>query len=146
MNDLFSPLSVHSGVPMYRQIRDQLIQLIHGGRLAEGSILPSIRELAATMSVSVITVKGAYEELEHLGVIVARQGHGTTVAPAALRTARKFLQANVAQELQALAEKAERLGMSHDEFLHAVGETKNVWPLRDDEQSKTTKRSMHGKK
>ncbi len=145
------PLSTHSGVPLYRQIRDQLIELIHSARLAEGASLPSIRELAATSSVSVITVKGAYEELERLGLIVSRQGHGTFVALGAQTAARASMAGSIAEEMRALADKAERLGVAHEEFLRLAAAVRDAWTdveskeNAESEQNKN-KRRAHGKK
>lgn len=73
-------LSDASGLPFYRQITDQLADLIRAGRLGRGDRLPSVRELAAHLLVSVITVRRAYADMEHAGLINRRQGNGTFVA------------------------------------------------------------------
>lgn len=65
---------------MYQQIMDQVLQHITIGDLPQGTKLPSIRELATTLKVSMITIKRAYLELERMGVIVTRQGKGSWVA------------------------------------------------------------------
>ena len=78
-------LSDASGVPYWRQIRDQLARQIRDGELAPGSALLSVRKLATSLRVSVITTRRAYAELESAGLIFSRQGHGTfvseTIAP-----------------------------------------------------------------
>src|SRR5579863_3572412 len=66
--------------PMYFQIMDQIKQRIAVGDWAEGQAIPSIRQLAADLQVSVITVKRAYLELEREGIIVTQQGRGSHVA------------------------------------------------------------------
>src|SRR5579872_6985193 len=66
--------------PIYLQIMDQIKQRIMVGDWAEGQAIPSIRQLAADLQVSVITVKRAYLELEREGVIVTQQGKGSHVA------------------------------------------------------------------
>ena len=66
--------------PMYLQIMEQMKQRIAVGDWAAGQAIPSIRQLAADIGVSVITVKRAYLELEREGVIVTRQGKGCFVA------------------------------------------------------------------
>ena len=66
--------------PMYLQIVEQIRRRIAVGDWAPGQEIPSIRTLAAATQVSVITVKRAFLELEHAGVIVTRQGRGTFVA------------------------------------------------------------------
>ena len=67
--------------PIYLQIMDQIRQRVSVGDWAEGQPIPSIRQLAADLQVSVITVKRAYLELEREGVIVTQQGKGSQVAP-----------------------------------------------------------------
>ena len=67
--------------PIYLQIMEQIKQRVAVGDWAEGQPIPSIRQLAVDLSVSVITIKRAYLELEREGVIVAQQGKGCRVAP-----------------------------------------------------------------
>ncbi|HEY1240226.1 MAG TPA: GntR family transcriptional regulator [Bryobacteraceae bacterium] len=66
--------------PMYLQIMEQMKQRIAVGDWKEGQAIPSIRQLAVDLEVSVITVKRAYLELEREGVIVTQQGKGSHVA------------------------------------------------------------------
>jgi GntR family transcriptional regulator len=66
--------------PLYHQIESQLRGLILGGQLAEGTLLPSIRELAVAVKCSVITVRRVYQDLENEGLLRTRQGTGTFVA------------------------------------------------------------------
>jgi GntR family transcriptional regulator len=67
--------------PMYLQIIEQIKRRIAVGDWAPGQPIPSIRQLAADLEVSVITVKRAYLELEREGVILTQHGKGSTVAP-----------------------------------------------------------------
>ncbi|MGB7284529.1 MAG: GntR family transcriptional regulator [Candidatus Acidiferrum sp.] len=92
--------------PMYLQIMDQIKRRIAAGDWAEGQPIPSIRQLAADVQVSVITVKRAYLELEREGVIVTRQGMGSRVAPTPGLGARLR-----EQELQEHLEKATRIAL-----------------------------------
>jgi GntR family transcriptional regulator len=73
-------LSAASGVPFYRQMTDQIAALIRSGRLPPGTLLPSVRDLAAQLMVSLITARRAYADLEAAGLAVRRQGQGTFVA------------------------------------------------------------------
>ena len=79
MNGAFA-ISQSDKRPMYFQIMDQVKQRIALRDWAEGQPIPSIRQLAADLQVSVITVKRAYLELEREGVIVTHQGKGSRVA------------------------------------------------------------------
>ena len=67
--------------PIYLQIMEQIKQRIAVGDWTEGQLIPSIRQLAVDLQVSVITVKRAYLELEREGVIVTQQGIGSRVSP-----------------------------------------------------------------
>lgn len=66
----------NSGVPIYQQIADQLRADILAGKLKEGDYLPSIRNLAKELKISVITTMKAYEQLETEGLVTASQGKG----------------------------------------------------------------------
>ena len=73
-------ISKADGRPMYLQIMEQIKQRIAVGDWKRGEEIPSIRQLAVALRVSVITVKRAYLELEREGVIVTQHGKGSTVA------------------------------------------------------------------
>ena len=77
---LLGPISPAAAGTLYQQIVDGLKREISEGRLPPGAPLPSFRQLAEDLLVSVITVKRAYEELERAGIIYRRQGLGTFVA------------------------------------------------------------------
>ena len=95
---------------MYRQIIDQITMRVMAGDWLPGQALPSIRELAASSGVSVITVKRAYEELERTGLIVTRHGKGSVVADRPDQ-ARALLESKLDQALTAVVQPAARLGL-----------------------------------
>ena len=66
--------------PIYQQIMKQIKELVLKGELLEGDSLPSIRQLAKDLQISVITTKRAYEELENDGFIVSVVGKGSFIA------------------------------------------------------------------
>jgi GntR family transcriptional regulator len=74
-------ISQSDGRPLYLQIMEQIKQRVAVGEWERGEEIPSIRQLAVDLRVSVITVKRAYLELEREGVIVTQQGKGSIVAP-----------------------------------------------------------------
>ncbi len=100
---------------MYRQIVEQVAAKVVAGDCSPGAALPSIRELAAANGISVITVKRAYLELEHAGVIVTRHGKGSFVAESADPT-RARLHADLLRQIDAVALAADRLGLSQNEL------------------------------
>jgi len=77
---LYLQIDPHSGIPLYRQVMDQVKYYVASGTLKVGSQLPSIRELSKTLSVNPTTVVKAYTELQHDGVIEMKQGRGAFVA------------------------------------------------------------------
>jgi GntR family transcriptional regulator len=98
-------LSKSDGRPMYLQIMEQIKQRVAVGDWPRGEEIPSIRQLAVALSVSVITVKRAYLELEREGVIVTQHGKGSTVATDPLLEPRLY-----DQELDQHLDRAVRLG------------------------------------
>ena len=91
---------------LYLQVIEQIQRRVAVGDLPPGTELPSIRQLAADLSVSVITIKRAYLELEREGTITTRQGKGSVVAD------RPGLQSSMAQrELDEHMNQAARLGI-----------------------------------
>lgn len=73
-------LDLHSGVPVYRQIIDQVTGGIATGALARGDQLPTVRQLAVDLSINPNTVIRAYRELEIRGVLDTQQGTGTFIS------------------------------------------------------------------
>jgi len=92
-----------SGVPIYRQIVDQVTRLIAGGQLAAGTELPSVRELALQHSVNPMTISKAYALLEANGLLERQRGKPMRVA------ARRRNQAALAERLQQVEHKIEEL-------------------------------------
>jgi GntR family transcriptional regulator len=98
-------ISQTDGRPMYLQIMQQIKQHIAVGDWVPNQEIPSIRQLAAELRVSVITVKRAYLELEREGIIFTQHGKGSRVAE------KPNLQPQLhQQELQTHLQEAARLG------------------------------------
>jgi GntR family transcriptional regulator len=73
-------LKPHSGVPLYRQLSEQIRRLVASGQLAAGTPLPSIRELALEHAINPMTVSKVYSLLESEGVLERHRGKPMTVA------------------------------------------------------------------
>jgi GntR family transcriptional regulator len=73
-------LDSQSGVPVYRQIIDQVLGGIAGGGLTAGYQLPTVRQVAVDLSINPNTVVRAYRELEIRGVLETQQGTGTFIS------------------------------------------------------------------
>jgi GntR family transcriptional regulator len=73
-------LDLRSGVPVYRQIMDQVLGAVASGRLTSGAQLPTVRQLAVDLSINPNTVIRAYRELEIRGFLDTHQGSGTFIS------------------------------------------------------------------
>ena len=71
-----------AGVPIYVQLRDQLLHAIGDGLLAPGDQMPTMRQVAVVLKVDLNTVRHAYDELERAGAIRLERGRGSFVADA----------------------------------------------------------------
>lgn len=107
--------------PMYLQIIEQIKQRIAVGDWREGKSIPSIRQLAVDLEVSVITVKRAYLELEREGVIVTQQGKGSRVASTP-GLGIQLQQRELQQHLEEATRLAAMLGIRPKELEHRLRE------------------------
>ena len=78
-------LDAQSGVPVYRQLIDQVLGGMASGTLSPGSQLPTVRQVAVDLAINPNTVLRAYRELEIRGVLETQQGTGTFIAPQEVR-------------------------------------------------------------
>jgi GntR family transcriptional regulator len=109
-------LSDASGVPYYRQIFDQMAQMIRSGQMEPGSQLPSVRDLSNQLLVSLITVRRAYADLEAADLIVRKQGYGTYVAEDVQMASRKQAKSEARFKLSEAVTHALQLGLTQDEI------------------------------
>ncbi|HEY7189166.1 MAG TPA: GntR family transcriptional regulator [Vicinamibacterales bacterium] len=108
-------LSHADGRPMYLQIMEQIRRRIAIGDLKAGDPLPSIRQLASDLQISVITVKRAYLELEREGVIATQHGKGSVVAATGDLNTRLY-EKELTTHLDEAARLAALLGLSSREL------------------------------
>ena len=120
---------------MYLQIMEQIKQRVAVGDWASGQEIPSIRQLAAALCVSVITIKRAYLELEREGVIVTQQGKGSVVASNPRLTPQLFEQ-ELAEHVDQAVRLGELLGLSPQELGSRVSDT--AARLMEDRTAKET--------
>src|ERR1700681_4374714 len=107
--------------PMYLQIMEQIKQRVAVGDWIEGQPIPSIRQLAVDLQVSVITVKRAYLELEREGIIITQQGKGSRVASNPGLGAR-LREQELDQHLEQATRIATLLGLRPRELEHRLRE------------------------
>ncbi len=113
-------ISPQDGVPIYRQIANQVKYLIASGRLKTNEELPPIRVLAEQLLITPNTVVKAYHELQSEGLVYKRRGAGTFVADTKSPLARREQKRILIGRADALLSEAKQLGFTFDEVLEMV--------------------------
>jgi GntR family transcriptional regulator len=113
-------ISVSDGVPIYRQIFNQVKYLMASSQLLPGEELPPIRTLALQLKVTPNTVVKAYGELEAAGLIHKRRGAGTYVSDVSSPLADHERQRLIEQRIDALLAEAHQLNFTADEVLRVL--------------------------
>lgn len=108
-------VSLTSGEPIYSQIKEQIKNQILTGRLQEGEHLPSIRTLAQTLKISVITTKRAYDDLEQEGLVVSVSGKGTFVSGTNAHSLREIKYRELEEQIKSIAAQSRALGLKRAE-------------------------------
>ena len=109
-------ISNSSNDPIYLQIVNQIKAMIMSGELAPGEALPSMRNLAMQMRVSLITTKRAYEELERDGFIETYTGKGSFVRAQNAEFLKEENLRQIEKLLSEAVDKAQMSGVSKDEM------------------------------
>jgi len=118
---LLFQISPSSGVPIYRQLMDQVRILIGAGRLAEGDMMPSVRQVAEGLQINPMTVSKAYSLLERDGVLDRVRGQGMRVLAAAkVRGTVKERQHALQPLLERVVAQASQLGLSREQVMAAM--------------------------
>ncbi|MGZ3531632.1 MAG: GntR family transcriptional regulator [Vulcanimicrobiaceae bacterium] len=112
-------LDERSGVPVYLQLRDQILHAIARGTLHRGDQFPTVREVAVALAVNPNTVNRAYAELEREGVLDTQRGRGTFVAFAPRGDLRHH-RVKLLDLAERFIAQARALGFDADEILRAV--------------------------
>jgi GntR family transcriptional regulator len=113
-------LSNSSDQPFYQQIKSQIKQAILRGTLREGELLPSIRNLANELQVSVLTIRRVYSELESEGFISSHTGRGTFVSTIDSELIRESMRHLVEQDLQKVIQDAKAYDISQAEIIDMI--------------------------
>ena len=109
-----------SSLPIYDQIFSQIKAQIISGELQENEALPSIRNLAKDLHISVVTTKRAYDELEKEGFLYTIAAKGCFVAPKNVELLREETLKTMEQHIDQLVRLAKSAGMAPDEVLDMV--------------------------
>ncbi|ARA85888.1 MULTISPECIES: GntR family transcriptional regulator [Bacillus] len=109
-------ISNSSDEPIYLQIVNQLKDQIVKGELSESEALPSIRNLAKELKISVITTKRAYDELEREGFIVTVAGKGSYVAAINKDVLRETKVKLIEEHIAEAVTEAKQIGFTYEEL------------------------------
>ncbi len=113
-----------SGVPVYRQIIDQVCGGLASGALAMGYQLPTVRQLAVDLAINPNTVVRAYRELEFNGLIETHQGTGTFISTQKLPSAKAERERQLSQIVADAIARAGAVGITVDELVEQL----RAWP------------------
>ncbi|MGL5755941.1 MAG: GntR family transcriptional regulator [Paraclostridium sp.] len=108
-------ISNTSSIPLYEQIKNQVQNQILDSTLKQGDGLPSIRNLAKELKVSIITIKRAYEELEKEGFLETITGKGTFVSMQNTDRLREITLYEIENKLELIIKQAKSAGMTLEE-------------------------------
>ena len=109
-----------SGIPIYEQIFTRIKGQIISGELAENTPLPSIRQLAKELRISVITTKRAYDELERAGFVYTVPAKGCFVAPRNVELLREEQLRRIDEHLREAIELARGIRLSREEMIEIL--------------------------
>lgn len=110
-----------SGLPIYEQIYTQIKNQIISGELHEDEALPSIRNLAKDLRISVITTKRAYDELEHEGFVYTVAGKGCFVAAKNVELLREENLKKIEEHMQQIAVLAASCNLNKNDLIEMFG-------------------------
>lgn len=113
-------LSNQSELPIYAQIKEQIKEQIMNGAIPEDTVLPSIRQLARELGVSVITTTRAYGDLEKEGFVAARQGKGSVVLSRDNELVKEQYLKRIEESLQAAIENAGYVHIGEEELVEML--------------------------
>ena len=110
-----------SGAPIYDQIYSQIKNQIISGALQEDEALPSFRNLAKDLRISVITTKRAYDELEKEGFIYTLPAKGCFIAPKNVELLRETNLKKIEESMQEIMKLAASCNLSKEDIIEMLG-------------------------
>jgi GntR family transcriptional regulator len=113
-------LDLDSGVPVYRQIIDQVRGAIASGSLVAGDQLPTVRQLAVDLAINPNTVVRAYRELELGGLLETHQGTGTFISAQKIRRSDAQRERQLAQIVADCMARAGAAGFTVDDLIEQL--------------------------
>src|ERR1700758_1373320 len=115
-------LDAHSGVPVYRQLIDQVQAAVARGSLVPGAQLPTVRHVAVELAINPNTVMRAYREMEIRGILDTQQGTGTFIADRQSEPTREERERQLSQLVGEFISRAGAAGLTVDELINALNQ------------------------
>src|SRR5256885_3274573 len=115
-------LDLHSGVPVYRQLIDQVRGGVASGSLSAGDQLPTVRQLAVDLAINPNTVVRAYRELELGGLLETHQGTGTFISAQKIRRSDAERERQLAQIVSDSVARAGAAGFTVEDLIEQLRE------------------------
>lgn len=115
-------LDLHSGVPVYRQLIDQVRAGLASGTLTAGDQLPTVRQLAVDLAINPNTVMRAYRELELGGLLETHQGTGTFISDKKLEKKSAERERQLSQMVGEFAARAGAAGFTVEDLIERLRE------------------------
>jgi len=109
-----------SGIPIYVQIKQQIISAILSGELGDDEMLPSLRQVSKELKISVLTTTRAYTELEQEGFIMTVQGKGCFVVPKGSEKVIRQLTQKSKEAIDEAVALAKRAGLQKSDVLQML--------------------------
>ena len=120
-------VNTRSGVPIYRQLVQQIENGIIGGILKPGEQLSPVRQVALELTVNPNTIARAYRELENSGILQSYQGRGTFVSTVVTAARREDKELILRQKLQELMQEARQLNVDRSRLEVLFDEVLEGW-------------------
>lgn len=117
---MFIHLNPNSGLPIYRQLLQQLRQRIASGQMAADEQLPSVRDLSAELKINFLTVAKVYQFLEGEGLVETRRGQGTFVTKRRETRSLTERRALLAGAVEQVVAEARHLDLDEDEVIKLI--------------------------
>jgi len=127
------------GVPIYRQIANQIRYMVASGLLEPGEEIPSVRGMALRLKVTPNTVVKAYHELESSGVLEKRPGAGTYVKAGPTPLAKQERDRIIEHRIDVLLAEGHQLGFKADELHHAFRRRQEAMDRKSKEEKRDRK-------
>lgn len=113
-------ISKTANQPLYQQIMEQMKEAVFSGELEDGEMLPSIRNFAKDLRVSMLTIRRVYDELEKEGFLIRQVGIGTFVTTKNLQTLKDTKKKTIKHKMTVLLKEAKMLKITKKELQEMI--------------------------